>query len=385
MRILILLLLVTAAFAGCAGDPEASPDNTADGDTADGGDTSGDGDTVDGGDTGDAGDGVVGNASIIPILEIDADNGTAPFVVSFSLDAQNFTSGTWLLESGLDGNTTELANGTTLPATVEHEFALAGSHAVTFTVNGVATLSRIVNVTAGATGPTDLVTTQELTGSFEAGATDPQSHDFPVPEGAYAVSVWVTWALPEIGEGLVFTDIDTALLANGQEVASAASGSYEWLRHTSDDGIAAGDYTVVLEPFATGVETPYTMQIMVWMAPVQTATFTGEFAGEAAAATEETITESLSLTSPVHAMSGHLQWGTPDSPSCGTANAKATDIDFDAVSGGALFSSGNFGSCEYGFADAADGETLSTTDTVDFVIAPYLAVAAEYLLTVWYV
>jgi len=129
-------------------------------------------------------------------------NGTAPLDVSFALAASRVPAGAlqWALDFGTANMTapaseTSSANGTTLPATVDHTYIAEGTFNVTFTLKaGNASTQRVdatLRIAAGnatvETRPVVLLFQTQFSGSLPLDGATVASHVFAVPAGSIRI------------------------------------------------------------------------------------------------------------------------------------------------------------------------------------------------------
>lgn len=203
MRGVVAALLVMALLAGCASDPKADAlDAVADpASSASATNTTAPANTT---------------VPLVANLTADALNGTAPLLVNLTVSA---TPGTAPLSWVVAVNGTELGNGTSVPATLNHTFLEAGLWNVTLTVTSGArnaTASVAVNVTGGASARFPVLlatyTNSGLVGGPYALTNDPvMAHQCPGFNGGEDGFGCVFLPFPAVGAhdglpGLVTTD-----------------------------------------------------------------------------------------------------------------------------------------------------------------------------------
>lgn len=258
---LIAALLAAISLAGCSEEGNVPPQ----------GDDTGDGGDGDGGD--DVPEGSEGGNNTAPTANLTASivNGTAPLNVTFTLggadaDGDNLT---WTLVA----NGTELANGSALPATVDHLFD-AGSFYVLLTVSdGSAQTGANLTVAAvaGVAGPPpeDKTFTGSITGVWEpvgGYSHDAVVHAHEVPSAPKTMSVHLTWSRTggavdldvliydpsgaEVARGTNYNDPvqgddkEEELVVVDDPAALASIGTWEF--HVISAGSVQADYTLAV-------------------------------------------------------------------------------------------------------------------------------------------
>ncbi len=368
--IIVALLVVSMALAGCAGDKDATAPEP----------TSSVPDVV---------TETLNATVLVPSLTADLLNGTAPLPVNFTLDATNVTGNiTWVLQDEVDGNLTEMANGTSLPATVPYVFNATGNHTILFTVVGNTTESVSINLTvlpgvAVPTGPTVATTTMILTGDFESGASDTFSHKVPVEGPIMAMTTYVTWDDGVVGNAPELSDIDLFIKdGSGKQVAALEGTGFEYVHLEDAAGLAAGTWTFDVLPYDIPEHTTYKLEVIFWHVAPQTEVFEGVATAGVNFLTSVGDGEMVHpfTISAAETVATRLAWNSVAYGDCASVSRRSNDWDLSATLNGAeVLSSGNFAACEFGFKH---GEDLS--GDWEFIAVPFAVVDSAYTMTVYY-
>lgn len=374
-----ILLLVTVAFAGCAGDAK-EPSTEAETPTG----QPGKGTTK-----APTGTGATPPLdTTIPALGHAVTEGDAPLLVNFSLSAQNATdSVAWTLESELAGVTSQLATGTTLPAEASHVFADPGQHNLTFTVtsNGTSTLTKsvVTVIDAGPGLPADLVSKTGFKDAFTEDQVDAtNSHQFEVLAGAKAVTIMGDWngGLPESDNWGYPNDLDVFLKnpAGGQAAASEMLG-FEFMHHEGE--LAPGTWTLDILAYDLASDVDYAFNVLVWYKQPTRSTETGSTLGDVDIRGEDPYQHTFDVPSDAQAVVTFLTWKTAaEAGYCNSRNTRSNDLDLSVTFGGAeVFGSGYFHSCEFGFVESGpDGAPLGKGGPWTVDVVAFLSPAADY-------
>lgn len=237
----VLVCLLLIGLAGCTEKKEDGGDDADDGGTASGTSTRTGTGTSTRTSTGSASATGTGspanNTAPTANVTADVDNGTAPLSVNFTLDASDADGDALSWTFDADGDGTPEANGTALPATVQHTFNETGEFRAELAVSDGAdnvTAVRLVVVAEGGGGAGGLVERDEYFFDPVTGMCHAKEYDEEAP-GVYVSGYGGgTWIIVESN------DVDGLQLENNHPLADVPDSGAAL---TFEDPCADGDQT----------------------------------------------------------------------------------------------------------------------------------------------
>lgn len=279
---------------------------------------------------------------------------------------------------------TPLANETASSASLSFE---AGLHSIQVTVSdgaGTASADLLFNVSEVDLGPDPVIRYRFADAMVAADTNSRTSFTFEVPEGAKQVTLWLTWT------DVTNQDMDLFVKNGaGTEVDAREGFEAEYSVTNAPSEMVAGTWTADVLAYLITAETPYTLDVLVWMVTPTVTTFSGTVVNGVsvgASPVQGVVTHPVTVPAGSGAVAARLVWGDANGGS--VCNAQSRDLNnFDvegAVGSTKMFESKHADACEFGFFDAGPGEVSAASAEWGIKVNPVSTAASKYTLTVEY-